>query len=167
VIPYQINRHGDLGPCTPAALAYTLMLMVMLFYILQTCFVKNCTNLEGLCASCLDPILRVALPIFLPLMVNYKCEGRVSFSGTTFELQGGTQNIPDCCRHLYSSCGSAKHRPNRPKCEFRVLLRHFAATAWKRAKTSPRTLARTDLASSPWQRSHTFVLTQHFLAKYF
>jgi hypothetical protein len=41
--------------------------------------------------------------------------------------------------------------PNRPKCEFRVILRRFAVTAWKRAKTSPRTLARTDLAASPWQ----------------
>jgi hypothetical protein len=29
--------------------------------------------------------------------------------------------------------------PNRPNCDFRVLLRRFAATAWKRAKTSPRT----------------------------
>ena len=28
----------------------------------------------------------------------------------------------------------------------------FAETAWKRAKTSPQTLARTDLAASPWQR---------------
>jgi hypothetical protein len=42
--------------------------------------------------------------------------------------------------------------PSRPKCEFRVLLRGFAGTAWKRAKTSPRTLARTNLAASPWQR---------------
>jgi hypothetical protein len=42
--------------------------------------------------------------------------------------------------------------PNRPNCEFRFLLRCFAATAWKRAKTLPRTLARTDLAASPWQR---------------
>jgi hypothetical protein len=42
--------------------------------------------------------------------------------------------------------------PNRPNCEFRFLLRRFAATAWKRAKTSPRTLARTDLVASPWQR---------------
>jgi hypothetical protein len=42
--------------------------------------------------------------------------------------------------------------PNRPNCEFWVLLQHFAATAWKRAKTSPCTLARTDLAASPWQR---------------
>jgi hypothetical protein len=25
-------------------------------------------------------------------------------------VRGGIQNIPDLCRHLYSSCGSAKHR---------------------------------------------------------
>jgi hypothetical protein len=43
--------------------------------------------------------------------------------------------------------------PNSLNCEFRVLLRRFAVTAWKRAKTSPRTLARTDLAASVWQRS--------------
>jgi hypothetical protein len=42
--------------------------------------------------------------------------------------------------------------PNRPNCEFRVLLRSFAATAWKLAKTSPWTLARTDLTPSLWQR---------------
>jgi hypothetical protein len=42
--------------------------------------------------------------------------------------------------------------PNRTNCEYRVLLQLFAATAWKRAKTSPRTLARTDLAASPLQR---------------
>ena len=42
--------------------------------------------------------------------------------------------------------------PNRPNCEFRVLLRSFAETAWKSAKTSSPTLARTDLAASPWQR---------------
>jgi hypothetical protein len=41
--------------------------------------------------------------------------------------------------------------PNRPNCEFRVLL-WLALTAWKCAKTLPRTLARTDLAASPWQR---------------
>jgi hypothetical protein len=43
--------------------------------------------------------------------------------------------------------------PIRPNCEFRVILRRFVATAWKRVKTSPRTLARTDLAASPWQCS--------------
>jgi hypothetical protein len=42
--------------------------------------------------------------------------------------------------------------PNRPNCEFRVLLRNFAATAWKRAKTAQRTLARTDLDAAPLQR---------------
>ena len=42
--------------------------------------------------------------------------------------------------------------PNRPNYEFWVLLQQFVATAWKRAKTSPQTLTRTDLAASPWQR---------------
>jgi hypothetical protein len=42
--------------------------------------------------------------------------------------------------------------PNRPNCEFRVLQRRFEANAWKLAKTSLRTLARIDLAASPWQR---------------
>jgi hypothetical protein len=41
---------------------------------------------------------------------------------------------------------------NRPNCEFLVLLWRFAATAWKRVKTSPPTSARTGLAASPWQR---------------
>jgi hypothetical protein len=42
--------------------------------------------------------------------------------------------------------------PNKSDCEFRVLLQTFEATAWKRAKTSPRTSVRTDLVASPWQR---------------
>jgi len=42
--------------------------------------------------------------------------------------------------------------PCRPNCEFRVLMRHFAATVWKWTKMLPQTLARTDLAASPWQR---------------
>jgi hypothetical protein len=42
--------------------------------------------------------------------------------------------------------------PNRPNREFRDLLWCFAANSWKRAKKSPRSLARTGLISSPWQR---------------
>jgi hypothetical protein len=42
--------------------------------------------------------------------------------------------------------------PNRQNWELRVLLQTFGPTAWKRAKTLPRTLARTDLAASPSQR---------------
>jgi len=41
--------------------------------------------------------------------------------------------------------------PNMPNCEVWVLLRRFASTAWKHAKTSTQTVARTDLAASPWQ----------------
>jgi hypothetical protein len=26
------------------------------------------------------------------------------------DVRGFIQNIPDCCSHLYSSCGSAKHK---------------------------------------------------------
>jgi hypothetical protein len=29
---------------------------------------------------------------------------------TQGDVRGCIQNIPDWCRHLYSSCGSAKHR---------------------------------------------------------
>jgi hypothetical protein len=53
---------------------------------------------------------------------------------------------------IYTVVAARSTGPNRPNCEFRVLLRRFAATAWKRAKTSPRTLARTDLAASQRQR---------------
>jgi hypothetical protein len=49
--------------------------------------------------------------------------------------------------------------PVRPKCEFRVLLRRFVAIAWNLAKTSPKTLVRSDLAASPWQRD-----ISHFLS---
>jgi hypothetical protein len=41
---------------------------------------------------------------------------------------------------------------NVPNCGSRALLRRFAATAWKRANTSPRKMAITDLAASPCQR---------------
>jgi hypothetical protein len=53
-------------------------------------------------------------------------------------IRGDTQNIPDWCRHLFSSCGCTKNLSQKPNCEFRVLLRRFAATTWKRAKTSLR-----------------------------
>jgi hypothetical protein len=38
----------------------------------------------------------------------YKLNG--SHSEMAEDVQGRIQNIPDWCRHLYSSCGSAKHR---------------------------------------------------------
>jgi hypothetical protein len=33
----------------------------------------------------------------------------------TLFIRGGIQNIPDWCRHLYSSCGSAMHRSQQAK----------------------------------------------------
>jgi hypothetical protein len=54
---------------------------------------------------------------------------------------------------IYTAVVAARSTgPNRPNCEFWVLLQCFASTAWKRAEASPRTLVRTDLAASPWQR---------------
>jgi hypothetical protein len=67
-------------------------------------------------------------------------------------VRGGIQNIPDWCRHLYSSCGSAKHLFQKAKLWILGSNATFAAIAWKRANSSPRILARTDLAASPWQR---------------
>lgn len=63
-----------------------LLLMVMLFYILQTRYVTNCTFLEGVCARYQNHIWWVAIPTFLPLIIDYKYEVRVSFSGTKFIL---------------------------------------------------------------------------------
>ena len=68
--------------------------------------------------------------------------------------QTGEKQCQEHDHHFLWRQGDCAQRncPNRPKCEFRVLLRRFAANAWKRAKTSSQTLARTDLAASPWQR---------------
>jgi hypothetical protein len=55
---------------------------------------------------------------------------------------------------------------NRPNCEIRVLLRRFAATEWKRAKTSPEIWReQTWLLHHNNATSHTSVPTQQFLAK--
>jgi hypothetical protein len=57
--------------------------------------------------------------------------------------------------------------PNMPNCEIQVLLRHFAATSWRLAMTSPQTLVGTDLTASPWQRSFSnFGYHTQFLAKH-
>jgi hypothetical protein len=100
----------------------------------------------------------------LKLLATYQCPScnrkiRGKWSNETLEIlllqsltvcpmyiRGGAQYIPDWCHHLYNSSGSAKHRSQQAK------LRSFAAIGWKRATTSPRTLPRTDLTASPWQR---------------
>jgi hypothetical protein len=66
---------------------------------------------------------------------------------------GGIQNIPDWCRHLYSSCVSAKHRSQHAKLWIPGSTATFCGDCMIHAKTSPRTLARIDLAASTWQRS--------------
>jgi hypothetical protein len=59
------------------------------------------------------------------------------------EIRGGFHNIPDWCR----SWGSAKYRFQQAK----LWILGSAATVWKRAKMSYRTLAGKELAASPWQ----------------
>ena len=94
-------------------------------------------------------VMSVCLPVYLSLWNNLAPTGRIFMK---FYMRCDPEYswlVPpsihqeDCAQII---C------PNRPNCEFRVLLRSFAATAWKRAKTSSPTLARTDLAASPWQR---------------
>jgi hypothetical protein len=68
------------------------------------------------------------------------------------DIRGGIQNIPDCRRHLYNRCGSAKHRSQQAKLRIPGSTAKFCGEYVKSTKTSPRTLARTDLAASPWQR---------------
>jgi hypothetical protein len=67
-------------------------------------------------------------------------------------IRSGIQNISEWCRHLYSSCGSTNNLSQQAKPWIPCPTATFSATAWKRVKTSPRTLARTHLAASPWQR---------------
>jgi hypothetical protein len=49
---------------------------------------------------------RTTLPLYPQLKRKYQMDATSSRHG----IPGGIQNIPDLCRHLYSSCGSAKHR---------------------------------------------------------
>jgi len=68
--------------------------------------------------------------------------------------QTGEKQCQEHDQHFLWCQGDCAQRicPNRPNCEFRVLLLSFAETVWKSAKTSSPTLARTDLAVSPRQR---------------
>jgi hypothetical protein len=47
-------------------------------------------------------------------------------------IRDSNQNVPNWCRHLYSSSGSAKHHSQKAtNCEFRVLLRRFSGDCVK------------------------------------
>jgi hypothetical protein len=59
-----------------------------------------------------------ALLIFSLLSYNTStCFGRINSpsSGGRMYIWGGIQNIPKLCRHLYNSCGSAKHGSQQTK----------------------------------------------------
>jgi hypothetical protein len=45
-----------------------------------------------------------------PRAINFQQESHISHLRVTTEYTTNVKNIPDWCRHLYSSCGSAKHR---------------------------------------------------------
>jgi hypothetical protein len=116
--------------------------------------------------ACLRRALRCAVSGLVPHMKHFRCNTWRSLSTCPWWLIP-TRNVTATSTlnyevvsnifltgaAIYTTVMVARSTgPNRPNCDFRVLLRSFAATAWKRAKTSPRTLARTGLAASPWKR---------------
>jgi hypothetical protein len=85
-----------------------------------------------------------------------------------FKIYGEVSKIFRTGAAIYGAVVVARSTDtNRPNREFRVLLRRFVVTAWKRAKTSPRSWReQTWLLHHDNAPSHTSVLTQQFLAKY-
>jgi hypothetical protein len=69
-----------------------------------------------------------------------------------FQVRSGIQYIPDWCRHLYSSCGSAKHRSQQAKLWIPGSTATFCSDYVKACEDVAPNLARTDLAASQWQR---------------
>jgi hypothetical protein len=85
-----------------------------------------------------------------------------------FNVRGGIQNIPDWCRHLYSSCGSAKHRSQQAKILIPGFTAKFCGDCVKTCEDPPSPellLEQICLLHHDNAPSHTSVLTQQFLAK--
>jgi hypothetical protein len=80
--------------------------------------------------------------------------------------RGCIQNIPDRCRHLYSSCDSAKHQYQQDKLWIPGSAATSAATAWKLRRRRPELWReKTWLLHHNNAPSHTSVLTQQVLVK--
>jgi hypothetical protein len=62
------------------------------------------------------------------------------------------QNIPDWCHHLYSSCGSAKHRSQRAKPSIPGYTATFCGDCVKTCEDVAPNLGENNLVVSPWQR---------------
>jgi hypothetical protein len=83
-------------------------------------------------------------------------------------LRGGVQHIPEWFRHLYSSCGSAKHGSQKAKL---WIQGWFYCEILRRKHESLRRLCPEIWREQTWlfyhnAPSHTSVLTQTFLAKH-
>jgi hypothetical protein len=87
---------------------------------------------------------------------------------TVERLRGGIQNIPHWCRHLYSSCGSAKHRSQKAKLWIPGSNAKFLWWLLENLRRRRPELWRehTWLLNHDSAASHNSVLAQQFLAKY-
>jgi hypothetical protein len=84
------------------------------------------------------------------------------------KLRGGIQNIPDWCRHIYSSCDNAKHRPPTGQTVNPVIYCYVLRWPHENLQRLRPELWR----QQPWllhhdnAPSHISVLTQQLLAKH-
>jgi hypothetical protein len=69
-------------------------------------------------------------------------------------IRDSVGDIPDCCCHLYSSCGSTKNLSQQAKLWIPGSTATFCGDCVKTCEdVAPRTFARTGMAASPWQRT--------------
>jgi hypothetical protein len=96
-----------------------------------------------------------------------KCSGKKAWAVLTETGKGETDEVQSQEHAHYFLWHQREYpqrtRPSRPNSQFHILLRCFTATAWKCAKTSPRTLATRKLVVASRQRtSHTPFFTREF-----
>jgi hypothetical protein len=62
-----------------------------------------------------DQLLKLADPLSKPMILIHSSSDQWVAISVGWKVRGGIKNIPDWCRHLYSSCGSAKHQSQHAK----------------------------------------------------